>query len=81
MNRTTIRAAVVTGGLLLTTLATAGPAAAYVVPGPLVPDIELVAEVTRTDNCPLQRVGTQFVRCDSLTGNGVAAPSSIPQRG
>lgn len=26
-------------------------------------------------NCPLQRVGTQFVRCDNLTGNGVPAPA------
>jgi hypothetical protein len=27
--------------------------------------------------CQLQRVGTQFVRCDNLTGNGVAAPAWI----
>ena len=29
--------------------------------------------------CPLQRLGTQFVRCDNLTGNGVAAPGWIPR--
>ena len=29
--------------------------------------------------CRLQRVGAQFVRCDSLTGNGVAAPAWIPR--
>lgn len=26
------------------------------------------------DRCDLQRVGTQFVSCDNLTGNGVPAP-------
>ena len=29
--------------------------------------------------CPLERVGTQFVRCDNLTGNGVPAPLFIPE--
>jgi hypothetical protein len=29
-------------------------------------------------NCPLRRVGSQFVRCDNLTGAGVAAPSWVP---
>jgi hypothetical protein len=31
--------------------------------------------------CQLLRVGTQFVRCDNLTGNGVAAPAWIPSAG
>ena len=31
------------------------------------------------DRCPLERVGTQFVECDYLTGAGVAAPSYIPE--
>ena len=31
------------------------------------------------DGCPLQRVGTQLVRCDYLTGAGVRAPSWIPE--
>ena len=30
-------------------------------------------------NCPLTRIGTQFVRCDNLTGNGVSAPSWVPE--
>lgn len=30
-------------------------------------------------NCPLTRVGTQFVRCDNLTGAGVPAPPWIPE--
>ena len=29
---------------------------------------------TSAGNCPLTRVGTQFVRCDNLTGAGVPAP-------
>jgi hypothetical protein len=29
--------------------------------------------------CPLQRIGTQLVRCDNLTGSGVRAPSWIPE--
>ena len=27
----------------------------------------------------LERVGTQRIRCDNLTGNGVPAPSYIPE--
>jgi hypothetical protein len=30
-------------------------------------------------NCPLTRIGTQFVRCDNLTGAGVAAPRWVPE--
>jgi hypothetical protein len=30
-------------------------------------------------NCPLTRIGTQFVRCDNLTGAGVSAPSFVPE--
>ncbi len=30
--------------------------------------------------CHLERVGTQFVRCDVNTGNGVPAPAWIPER-
>jgi hypothetical protein len=26
------------------------------------------------NNCPLERIGTQFVRCDYLTGAGFAPP-------
>ena len=33
-----------------------------------------------TTNCPLQRVGTQLVRCDNLTGNGVSGAASVPLR-
>ncbi len=29
--------------------------------------------------CPLTRIGTQFIRCDALTGAGVPAPSWVPE--
>jgi hypothetical protein len=31
------------------------------------------------DGCALQRIGTQLVRCDHLTGAGVRAPCWIPE--
>lgn len=31
------------------------------------------------NGCPLERIGTQLVRCDYLTGAGVGAPSWIPE--
>jgi hypothetical protein len=33
----------------------------------------------RSTSCPLERVGTQYVRCDNLTGAGVAAPLWVRQ--
>lgn len=30
-------------------------------------------------NCPLARIDSQLVRCDNLTGAGVAAPGSVPE--
>jgi len=45
---------------------------------------DLGTHVPPTDHaagCQLQRVETQFVRCDNLTGNGVAAPAWIPGAG
>lgn len=31
-------------------------------------------------HCPLNRIGTELVRCDALTGAGTNAPSWIPER-
>lgn len=63
--------AVVAGALLLLTgwlpVATASP----------LPDPSQA--IAYTNDCPLHRIGTQFVRCDSLTGAGVPAPSWIPE--
>jgi hypothetical protein len=30
--------------------------------------------------CPLERIGSQLVRCDNLTGPGVPAPYWIPEQ-
>jgi hypothetical protein len=30
--------------------------------------------------CALERIGTQLVRCDNLTGDGVPAPLYIPEQ-
>lgn len=30
--------------------------------------------------CPPERVGTQYVACDNLTGNGVPAPAWVHER-
>ena len=55
---------------------TAGPSSAR-------PDAGEPLTHTITDDegrCPLERVGTQFTRCDDNTGNGVPAPAWIPER-
>ncbi len=68
-------------------VATAAPAMAVPIPGPPLGSGSAAGTVgvrTVTDHgtattCPLSRVGTQLVRCDNLTGNGVEAPLWIPQ--
>lgn len=50
------------------------PSSARPDPGPS------VGRVAHVGGCLLQRVDTQFVRCDDLTGNGVPAPAFISQR-
>ncbi len=71
-----------TRGLAVTTLAIlatlvlgvgAGPAAARQDAGPAVTHVG-------AGQCLLERVGTQYVRCDDNTGNGVPAPAWIPER-
>lgn len=63
-----------TATALLLGAALVTPAAARQDAGPA-----LEQELTST-SCPLTRVGTQLVRCDDLTGNGVSAPLWIPER-
>lgn len=41
------------------------------IPTPVRPDISFAS------HCPLRRIGTQLVRCDYLTGAGVAAPAFV----
>jgi hypothetical protein len=52
----------------------AGPAAARQDIGPA------ATHVGHVGGCFLARVGTQFVRCDDNTGNGVPAPAWVPER-
>jgi hypothetical protein len=68
---------------ITTTIALAGllvlgagplPATARQDPGPIV-----VHTIPDDGHCTLARVGTQYVKCDNLTGNGVPAPSWIPR--
>lgn len=33
------------------------------------------------DSCPLERIGTQLVKCDLLTGAGVPASEWVPEYG
>jgi hypothetical protein len=40
----------------------------------------LDVSATAQPSCPLRRVGAQLVRCDDLTGNGVPAPTTTPER-
>jgi len=56
----------------------AAPAAARPDPGPTPRPEPAVSDPM---GCPLERVGTQFVRCDLLTGAGVPAPDWIPEYG
>lgn len=57
----------------------AAPASAGQDPGPARPSAWTASEYS-SGHCPLTRVGTQFVRCDNLTGAGVPAPSWVPER-
>lgn len=54
------------------------PAAAAQDPGTPTPTAP-VTSLQDSRHCPLTRIGTQFVRCDDLTGAGVAAPSWVPE--
>jgi hypothetical protein len=66
---------VVAAALTALTLGTgAGPAAARQDAGPV------TTRVGHDGECLLQRVGTQYVRCDNHTGNGVPAPAWVPER-
>jgi hypothetical protein len=50
------------------------PAAARPDPGEPIP-----VRFSSYANCPLNRIDTQLVRCDNLTGAGVVAPAYIPE--
>lgn len=66
-------AAITSAGLVALALGS-GPAEARQDPGPT------AATVGHDGFCSLQRVGTQYVRCDDNTGNGVPAPGWLAER-
>jgi hypothetical protein len=76
MNRTQLLAryaAAAAAATLLTGLA-ATSAAARPDPGEPIP-----VRFSSYANCSLNRIDTQLVRCDNLTGAGVVAPAYIPE--
>jgi hypothetical protein len=77
--RTTSITTVALSGLLVLAT-TASPAAARQDPGQISTKAQQSTPPDDGANCPLRRVGTQFVRCDNLTGNGVPAPAWISVR-
>lgn len=66
--------AVAVGALLAT--GAAGSASARPEPAPTPPAVQS----PHLGECPLERIGDQFVRCDDLTGAGVPAPDWIPEQ-
>ena len=79
-HRTTTSTRRVWGGVAAATLVVAVgalPAAARQDPG----QVDTPPQpTTAVYFCPLERVGTQFVACDNLTGNGVPAPRWVHER-
>jgi hypothetical protein len=69
-----LRLVVVTAAGLVAVGLGPGPVAARQDPGPP------AVTAGHDGGCSLQRVGTQFVRCDDNTGNGVPAPGWIAER-
>jgi len=80
MNATHIRGwqAAILAGLLLIGL-NAGAASARLHDPDLTAQA-IAAHASINHGCWLARVGTQFVRCDNLTGNAVQAPRWVPEQ-
>ena len=74
-SRHAVRALVPIAATLVVIVSAATPSSARPEPGPSLPP------VADTRHCTIERVGTQLVRCDDLTGNGVSAPLSIGTTG
>jgi hypothetical protein len=68
-----------TVGALLVSALSAAPASAVMLHGPSLPPRSTAGSSPNNHTCLLQRVGTQFVRCDNLAGNGVEAPLWVPE--
>ena len=52
----------------------------FLPPAPANAGSEQATDYFTYSNCPLERIGTQLVRCDVLTGTGVDAPYWIPEQ-
>ncbi|WP_270889803.1 hypothetical protein [Pedococcus sp. 5OH_020] len=72
IRRSSLHAPVLAAAIIFA-LGSPSPAMARQDPGPRLPT------ATRTA-CPVERIGSQIVRCDDLSGNGVAAPLWLPQQ-
>lgn len=66
-------AALVGAAALLASLTTTAPAFARPEPQPTAPAID-------RSGCALERIGTQFVKCDNLTGAGAPAPAWVREQ-
>ncbi|MDQ0575460.1 hypothetical protein [Agromyces albus] len=66
----------IVAGAAFLSLAAAGPASAR----PDTPPPASIVQSSPAQRCQLTRIGNQFVRCDNLTGAGVAAPSWVPEQ-
>lgn len=73
-SRHVVRTVATIAAVLAVTVLSATTSSARPDPGPT------VTRGGRADACLLERVGSQFVRCDDLTGNGVPAPAFIAER-
>lgn len=69
-----------TASALVAVALTALPASARQDAGPTEKPSASSTSSTTDGRCPLRRVGSQLVRCDNLTGNGVAAPAWVLER-
>jgi hypothetical protein len=81
MNATHIRRcqAATLAGLLLSGLSAEAASAARLHDPDLTAQA-ISAGASSNHTCWLARVGTQFVRCDDLTGNAVQAPLWVPEQ-
>jgi hypothetical protein len=73
-SRHAVRALAPIAAAIVVVVSGAAPSSARPEPGPSLP------RTTDARQCTLERVGTQLVRCDDLTGNGVSAPLSVAPR-
>jgi hypothetical protein len=76
MNRTQLLARYAAAAAAATLLAGLAVTSAAARPDPGEP---IPIRFSSYENCPLNRIDTQLVRCDNLTGAGVVAPAYIPE--